>query len=92
MRALSLSSWSDPTQGVGLDLSLTSVETLQCIALGASGEGRVLAVGELSTFRLDSLQGAGEDRGVLVTRAAWLFERLCWVSEMWWGDAGAWLK
>lgn len=46
MRALSLSSWSDPTQGVGSHLGLNSVETLQCIALGASGEGRVLAVGE----------------------------------------------
>ena len=85
MRALSLSSWSEPSQGAGSDLGLTSGETHQGIALGASGEGRVLAVGELSTFRLESLQGAGEDRGVLAAQAAWLFERRCRVSEMWVG-------
>lgn len=84
MRALSLSSWSDPTQGVGSHLGLNSVETLQCIALGHLGRVEFWLL-ENSTFRLDSLQGAGEDRGVLVARAAWLFERLCRVSEMWVG-------
>lgn len=51
--------------GCGLRSGLTSGEAHQGIALGASGEGRVLAIGELRMFRLESLQGAGEDRGVL---------------------------
>lgn len=34
MRALSLSSWSDPTQGAGSDLGLTPREPHQGIALG----------------------------------------------------------
>lgn len=41
MRALSLSSWSGPTQGAGSDLGLTPREPHQGIALGGiwGGEG-----------------------------------------------------
>lgn len=41
VRALSLSSWSDPTQGAGSDLGLTPREPHQGIVLGGiwGGEG-----------------------------------------------------
>lgn len=82
MQALSLSSWSDPAQGRGSDLGLTLGETHQGIAWEASAESQVLAVGELSMFRLENMQGAGEEGEILASRPAWLFERFCWVSEM----------
>ena len=82
MQALPLSSWSDPAQGRGSDLGLTLGETHQGTAWAASGEGHVLAVGELSTFRLETMQGAGEEGEILASRPAWLFERFCWVSEL----------
>ena len=50
VRALSLSSWSDPTQAAGLDLGLTPREPRQGIALGGIWGG-------LSVFRLESLWG-----------------------------------
>lgn len=59
MQVLSLSSWSDPAQGRGLALGLTLGETHQGIAWEASAESQVLAVGELSMFRLENMQGAG---------------------------------
>lgn len=51
-------------------------------SLGGIREGSGSAVGELSMFRLENLQGAGKEGGIIASRATWLFERVCWLPEM----------